>query len=45
MITMITTMMTTVALPPTAPAVTLRDEESVFGLEPYDESVFKPRFP
>lgn len=41
---MITTMMTTVALPPTAPAITLVEEEFVSGLEPDDESVFKPRF-
>lgn len=37
-------MMTTVALPPTAPTVTLRDEDSVSELEPDDESIFKPRF-
>lgn len=41
---MITAMMTTVALPPTAPAITLGDEDSVSKFGPDDESIFKQRF-
>lgn len=39
-------MMTMAALPQTAPAITLEDEDSVSEFEPDDEStcIFKPRF-
>lgn len=41
---MITTMMTTAALLPTAPAIILEDEDSISELEPDDKSIVKPRF-